>query len=228
MITSTPNPNPNPRPNTNAPDYLEAVERSLAWLRHMLVVPDGSMGVYERYRIDAGQINPWVRPDCTMEVARLFMAYGQYTGDPGAMVIGKRLALYVVSLQRSEGWLEGSFPFYRFTPRNADEIDIGGPEVREVTFPNDNGKISERLIWFHRQTEDEVFLRAAHRSLGYLAKIQADDGTFSLTDEGDVPALKGADFVAWPTIALIYGAMLFQDEELRTAAARGVDGCTNT
>ncbi|MCL5998349.1 MAG: hypothetical protein M1546_20200 [Chloroflexi bacterium] len=207
-----------------SPEYLTVIERSLAWLRGMLVNPDGSQGVYERYRIDAGQINPWVRPDCTMEVARLFMAYGQYVGDATNMAIGRRLATYVVSLQRKGevGWLDGSFPFYRFCPRHAEEVDIGSLEAREVTFPNDNGKIPERLVWFYRQTNDELFRSAVRRSLAYLTQIQAEDGSFSRTDEGDEAALKGADFVAWPVIALMQGAMLFHEEEYRMAAVRGI------
>jgi hypothetical protein len=207
-------------------DYMQSIERSLAWLRGMLVVPDGSMGVYERYLIDAERVNHWVRPDCTLEVARLFMAFGQYKQDAEAMSIGKRMAEYVVSLQRTSGWLEGSFPFYRFIPRNADEVDIADPAWREVTFPNDNGKIPERLIWFYRQTNDERFRQAARYALNYLARVQASDGSFSCTDEGDMPALKGTDFVAWPIIALMNGAVLFEDEDYRVAALRGLDWLT--
>ena len=62
-----------------------AVERSVKWLFSMLVVPDGSMGVYERYRIDTQTVNHWVRPDCTMEVARLFFAWASIKASPNIL-----------------------------------------------------------------------------------------------------------------------------------------------
>ena len=202
--------------------YLQAVERSVRWLRSMLVVPDGSLGVYERYRIDTQQVNYWVRPDCTMEVARLFMAYGQFKDDQVFMDIAKRMATFVISLQRPLGWFEGSFPFYRFIPRTEDELDIGGPEARELTFPNDNGKVPERLLWFYQQTGDETYRIAARQGFNYLMKAQASDGTFSRNDAGEVDALKGVDFVAWPVIALMRAAWQFQSEDYRYAAIRGI------
>src|SRR5690349_18733753 len=130
--------------------YLVAIERSVKWLRSMLVVPDGSLGVYERYLIDRQQASHWVRPDCTMEVARAFMTYGQHVDNLEYMGIAKRMAQYVISQQRTDSWFEGSFPFYRFIPRTPDEVDQGSPEAQEVTFPNDNGKVPELLLWFYR------------------------------------------------------------------------------
>jgi hypothetical protein len=202
--------------------YALAVERAVKWLRSMLVVPDGSLGVYERYRIDRNEVNHWVRPDCTMEVARLFYLYGQYKSDPELMETAKRMARFVISLQRPDGWLAGSFPFYRFIARVDDEIDIGGPDVREVTFPNDNGKVAERLWWFSRQSGDDTFLGPALKCCEYLMRTQAQDNAFSLTDDGDQPALKGVDFVAWPSIALIEGAVSLTSDSGRLAAVRGI------
>jgi uncharacterized protein YyaL (SSP411 family) len=157
-----------------------------------------------------------------MEVARVFMTYGQYVDNQEYMAIAKRMARYVLSLQRPEGWFEGSFPFYRFIPRSADEVDIGSPEEQEVTFPNDNGKISERLLWFYKQTNDDSFGQAARRSVDYLRRVQAEDGSFSCNDAGEQPALKGVEFVAWPTIALMQAGTAFNDLAYRDAAMKGL------
>jgi uncharacterized protein YyaL (SSP411 family) len=189
----------------------------------MLVAADGSLGVYERYRIDKQQVNYWVRPDCTMEVARFFYAYGQHIQDQTYMAIALRMAGYVLSQQRNDGWFEGSFAFYRFIPPSTDVTDIGSPEAQEVTFPNDNGKIADRLIWFYKQTGDETYKQAAVRLLNYFLRAQADDGTFSRNDEGDQPALKGVDFVAWPTLAMMQGAWQTSSETYRMAAFKGID-----
>jgi hypothetical protein len=200
-----------------------AMDRTAKWLQSMLVTADGSYGVYERYLIDKQQVNYWVRPDCTMEVARFFYAYGQYTKNQTYMNIALRMVGYVLSQQRNEGWFEGSFAFYRFIPPTADVQDIGSPQAQEVTFPNDNGKIADRLIWFYKQTGEEAYKNAAVRLLNYFLRAQAEDGSFSMNDEGDQPMLKGVDFVAWPTLALMQGAWQTSSEALRMASFRGIE-----
>ena len=198
------------------------VERALLWLRKMLVLPDGSMGIYERYRIDADKINYWVRPDCTMETARLFYAYGTYKEDPSYQELARKMADYVVSLQRTEGWFEGSFPFYKYIPPSLDEEDIGSPEASVFAFPNDTGKIAERLLWLYKETNDERYGEAAQRTLDYLIRVQAPDGSFSLNDSGEVSWLKGVDFVAWPCIALYYGNLFLSDSKYHDAAYKAI------
>src|SRR6266542_2513860 len=93
--------------------YMLAIDRAAKWLRGMLVVPDGSLGVYERYRINKQRVNYWVRPDCTMEVARFFYAYGKHIGDQVYQDIALRMASYVLSQQRNRGFYQGSWAFYR-------------------------------------------------------------------------------------------------------------------
>ncbi len=208
---------------TDVNKYALATDRAAKWLFSMLVKPDGSLGVYERYRVDKQQINHWVRPDCTMEVARFFHAYGKFCGSQEYVDIAHRMVDYVLSLQREKGYFQGSWPFYRFIPLDSNEKDIGDLEAQEVTFPNDNGKITERLVWFYHQTGDEVYAQAARRALDYLVAIQSSDGSFSMNDAGDQPALKGVDFVAWPTYALIMGAWYFSDQKLRNAAFKGLN-----
>jgi len=188
----------------------------------MLVTPDGTLGIYERYRIDVQKVNHWVRPDCTIEAARLFQAYGLHKADQTYLDLAKNMSDYVVSLQRIDGWFEGSFPFYKFVPPALDEEDIGSPEASVLAFPNDTGKIAERLLWMYRQTEDESYGNAARRTLDYLTRVQAPDGTFSLTDGGDVPALKGVDFVAWPMMALWQGAVLLDDARYHDAGYKAI------
>jgi hypothetical protein len=202
--------------------YLDAVERSLTFLRRLLVVPDGSMGIYDRYRIDLQQINHWIRPDFTLEVARLFVAYGQETGNTEYVDMAHRMAKYALTLQRAEGWLAGSFPFYQFGPTQPDEADPG-EGVGGATFPHDNGRIADCLIWLYRQTEDEAYLNAAQRTLDFLLRIQSEDGTFSRTELGqDQDELKGAEYVARPTLALIWGGMGFRKQEYKDAARKGL------
>ncbi len=207
--------------------YQRAVERSLAWLQAMLPAADGSGGVYERYRINIGRVNPWIRPDCCVEVGRLFYAFGDQYHQPDHRQRGLRLAEFACSLQRTEpGWRNGSFPFYLFRPQEPDEPDIGDafgiPNLPERAWPNDNGKITGHLLWFYEQTGNPAFLGAARRALDYLLRIQAEDGTFSLAEEGEEPGFKGADFTAWPTMALIRGALLLQAEDYRQGALRGL------
>ena len=198
------------------------VERALKWLRSMLVVPDGSMGIYERYRIDLEKINYWVRPDCTLETARLFHAYGAYREDQTYLDLAKNMTDYVVSLQRDDGWFEGSFPFYKYIPPTLDEEDIGSPESSVFAFPNDNGKIAERLLWMHTETGDERYADAARRALDYLMRVQAPDGTFSLIDHVEMPMLKGVDFVAWPMIALWYGSLILGEAKYHEAGYKAI------
>lgn len=198
------------------------VERAVRWLRSMLVVPDGSMGIYERYLINDRKMNYWVRPDCTMETARLFQAYGAHKGDQACTDLSKRMTDYVISLQRDDGWFAGSFPFYKFVPPTLDEQDIGSPEASVFAFPNDTGKVAESLLWMYGITDDERYADSARRTLDYLMRIQAEDGTFSLNDEGDVAALKGVDFVAWPCIALWQGAAVFGEEKYHDAGYKAL------
>ena len=195
--------------------YNINIERSLKWLKSLLVVPDGSMGIYERYRIDRQAVNHWVRPVCCMEAARLFMACGSFIENREYQDIGRRLAAYVMSLQRADGWFAGSFPFYKFVMVASDEEDIGSPESSVFAFPNDNGKVAEILLWFYRQTGESSYAHAAEATLNYFARIQAPDGSFSLNDEGDMPVLKGVDYVAWASNALWYGAVLLNDVKFR-------------
>jgi hypothetical protein len=176
------------------------VERGIAWLRSMLVMPDGSQGIYERWRINLRRINPWVRPDCCIESGRAFYAAGERD-------IGVNLARYVCALQeRGGGFADGSFPFYIFRPFTPDEPDIGRgfgiPDLPNFRWHNDHGKIAEYLLWFYRQTRDPDFARVAERTLAYLLRAQDDDGAFTRTPRGDNPHFRTADFVAWGAAAL--------------------------
>ncbi len=207
--------------------YQETIDRAIVWLRAMLVTPDGSAGVYERYRINLKNINPWVRPDCSIEVGTLFHAHGSLKNDPEQTDIGLRLADFVLSLQRhGNSWLDGSFPFYVFRPTVPDERDIGDdfgiPDLPEYAWPNDNGKIVTHLLQFYERTLDARFLLAAQQALAYLMRIQAQDGAFSLTKDGDAADLKGADFVARPSLALVEAARITDKRDYYDCALRGL------
>lgn len=203
------------------------IDRAVQWLERMLVAPDGSQGIYERYRINLGRINPWVRPDCCIETARTFYALGRQNGQPDLMKKALALVDFVCSLQRrAGGFFDGSFPFYRFAPFSADEGDIGDgfgiPNLPEHTWPNDNGKITEYLLWFYRQTNEARFLEAGLRALDYLLRAQAHDGAFSLTAQGDNPNFKAADFVVWGAVALARGSVLTGEARHTLGAAKAL------
>lgn len=208
-------------------NYLQALELGLNWLQRMMPASDGSKGVYERYRVSLGRVNPWIRPDCSIEVARTFYAYGSCREVGRTRSIGLRLARFVRSLQRREkGFFHGSFPFYLFRPEHPAEPDIGDgfgiPDLAERAWPNDNGKVIYHLLWFYKQSRSQGFLEAARRGLNYLQRIQSEDGSFSRTPQGEEVGFKGADFVIWPTVALIEGALVTQVDSFGEAARKGL------
>lgn len=196
--------------------YMEAVERCLGWIRReMLPSPDGTRGVYERIRINLNTNSWWVRPDCTIEVARSFGVYGQIRNDEIALTLSCNLANWVVGQQRPDG----SFPFYRFLPPNDQIADMAPPEAQETTFPNDHGKIARGLWWAYLAYGDPRYYEAARRVLRFLMAHQAADGTF-LTDAE--PHYRGACFVIWPVIGLLRGYQITGEQLHRTAAERGL------
>ncbi|MFQ3567516.1 MAG: hypothetical protein SNJ59_11015 [Aggregatilineales bacterium] len=188
---------------------MSTISRAIRWLESMLVTPDGSQGIYERYRINLNRINPWVRPDCCLESARTFYAAGQ-------LERGVQLAAYACSLQdRGDGFANGSFPFYVFRPWMPGERDIGEgfgiPDLPNFRWHNDQGKIAEYLLWFSRQTADPSFEQAAVALLEYLLRAQDEDGAFTRTPRGHNPHFRAADFVAWGAVALSRAAPLDHD-----------------
>lgn len=204
-----------------------AIQNALRWLKSMLVTPDGSGGIYERYLIKEMKVNPWIRPDCCIESAWSFFRAGEVLGYLEWRRIGEQLARFAVSLQRSgRGPLHGSFPFYRFHPQTPDDRDIGDsfgiPNLPEYAWPNDNGKIAAHLVWFFERTGDVRFGEGARAALSYLMSIQAEDGTFSRTETGDNPTFLGADFVAQPALALSVGARVFDNDTYWHSAERGL------
>ncbi|MCS7222861.1 MAG: terpene cyclase/mutase family protein [Anaerolineae bacterium] len=196
--------------------YMEAVERCLDWIRReMLPSPDGTRGVYERIRINLDTNSWWVRPDCTIEVARSFGVYGQIRNDETALTLSRNLADWVVGQQRPDG----SFPFYRFLPPNDQITDMAPPEAQETTFPNDQGKIARGLWWAYLAHGAPRYYEAARRVLGFLMAHQATDGAF-LTDLE--PRYRGACFVIWPVIGLLRGYQITGEYSYRSAAERGL------
>jgi hypothetical protein len=165
------------------------IRQASQWLDTMLILPDGTQGIYERYRINLRRINPWVRPDCCIESGRALYVAGQYHGDQAQMERGLALASFVCTMQdTSGGFLDGSFPFYRFQPIMLDERDIGDsfgiPDLPNFRWHNDNGKITELILWFYRETGEMRFRETAERVLAYLLRAQGDDGAFTHTVRG--------------------------------------------
>jgi hypothetical protein len=202
---------------------MDTHTRAARWLESMLVVPDGTQGIYERYRINLRRINPWIRPDCCIESGRALYVAGQQHGNVGQMERGLALARFVCTMQaKDESFLHGSFPFYRFLPSAPDERDIGAdfgiPDLPNYRWHNDNGKIAEYLLWFYRQTHEALYLHAAEQALAYLLQAQSEDGAFTRTARGENHNFRAADFVVWGAVALARGYAITGKDEYADGA----------
>ena len=54
--------------------YIKSVDKCLDWIEsQMLSFNRGSVGVYERIRINVNRRVNWTRPDCNAEIARVYL-----------------------------------------------------------------------------------------------------------------------------------------------------------
>jgi len=196
--------------------YSDVVHACLDWIeREMLPAPDGSQGVWERYQINLGRNTYWVRPNCTLEVARSVAQAADQWGDPHYRDLAIHLADFALTLQRPNG----SFPFFRYAPPSDEYPNAVPNEVGETTFPNDNGKIGRALLWLWRWSGADRYRDALIRLLDFLLRAQDDAGTFPTH-----PGMKVAVpcMVIWPTLALLRGGVEFGNEVYLAAARRGL------
>ena len=62
--------------------YLESVNKCLNWAEtQMLSYNRGSVGIYERIRINLNRRVNWTRPDCNAEIARVYVKLGKSDYD---------------------------------------------------------------------------------------------------------------------------------------------------
>jgi hypothetical protein len=203
--------------NANAsPGYPDVVGDCLDWIeREMLPAPDGSQGVWERYQINLGRNSYWVRPNCTLEVARSVALVAGYWSDAHYRDLAIHLADFALTLQRPNG----SFPFFRYAPPSDEYPNAVPAEASELTFPNDNGKIGRALLWLWQWSGAERYRSALIRLLDFLAQAQDEAGTFPTH-----PGMKVAVpcMVIWPTLALLRGGLELGSEAHVAAARRGL------
>jgi hypothetical protein len=196
--------------------YTDVVRACLDWIeREMLPVPDGSGGVWERYQINLSRNSYWVRPNCTVEVARSVAQAADDWGDAHYRGLAIGLADFALTLQRPNG----SFPFFRYAPPSDDYPNAVPNTVGETTFPNDNGRIGRALLWLWRWSGEARYRAALVRVLDFLAQAQDEAGTFP-THPGmqvAVPCM-----VVWPTLALLSGGVELGDKAYLAAARRGL------
>ncbi len=58
--------------------YTQSADKCLNWIEsQMLSFNRGSVGVYERIRINVNRRVNWTRPDCNSEIARVYLKRGR-------------------------------------------------------------------------------------------------------------------------------------------------------
>jgi squalene cyclase len=192
----------------------QAVDRALDWITcRMLVVPDGSKGVYERVRIDLNELTTWVRPDCNTEVCRVLALYNK-TVDAQYLQLYENILNWVLQTQDTNmsSELYGSFPFYITAPR-----DGGKAFTEEFRWANDNGKIISAFVDLYNLLGDKALLDAALKGTVYWKKNQVNDGTFK------PEILKGVCFTAWMCNAFLQCHQATRDESLIPTIKKGID-----
>lgn len=179
----------------------DAIIHAADWISNrMFVEPNGRLGVFERYRIDLGERSYWVRPDTTMETARLLYDIQQadieidLTRNTDVRQVIENLVYWVVGQQNKDSGskVEGTFPFYRYFPPNPGP----DPGTGELRWENDNGKVALLLLKMALELDKPHWARAASRTLDYFRRVQQQDGSFTRL---------GPEFVAWPVRALLAG-----------------------
>ncbi|MDD2268175.1 MAG: hypothetical protein PHY15_01335 [Eubacteriales bacterium] len=180
--------------------YIESVDNCLLWIENqMLSYNRGSVGVYERIRIDVNRRVCWTRPDCNSEVARVLAK--RENADYKDVYVN--IVDWLLSVQDNNplsAWY-GSFPFYLY---NGEYSDLSG----EARFQNDNGKVLIALLDMYEITADSRLKDAAVKLADYWLSIQRPEGYFFRYDKYITQGLyKGPCFVFWLAagIAQCYG-----------------------
>ncbi len=195
--------------------YLESVNKCLNWAEtQMLSYNRGSVGIYERIRINVNRRVNWTRPDCNAEIARVYVKLGKSDYD-----VCRNVLNWLLSVQDNEPlscWY-GSFPFYL----NDGEITVPYGQTR---YQNDNGKIMIALLDMYEITKDERLKDAALKLASFWMKIQRDGGWFVQIDgKTQSRNYKGPCFIFWLAagLAMCYG--LTGEEQYRIAVRKAMN-----
>lgn len=198
--------------------FAQSVDANITWLRSMMPAPNGSAGIWERLRLtpdgrDVDEVVYRVRPDCTAEVALLFLRAEEWSGNADLGRIGRRMYDYLLGM----GLEDGTFPFYRMVvPEGRTTTDEG---IWDYRYPNDHGKLLELIGFLHDRAPRPAFDGVARGILDHLLAGQSDAGWYTLGGrDGSLPC-----YQAWATIGVIRMYERTSDEALRRSAARAVD-----
>ena len=167
-----------------------SVDDCLKWIEtQMLSYNRGTVGVYERLRIDVNRRVCWTRPDCNTEIARVILKRGREDNQD----IFENIINWVLSVQDNDpmsAWY-GSVPFYL---HNGDLVDFSG----RARFQNDNGKVLIGLMDIYDINGDERLKTAALKLADFWVRIQRDEGYYYQNDGGVTQGLyKGPCFIFW-------------------------------
>ncbi len=191
--------------------YVKSVDKCLDWMEsQMLSFNRGSVGVYERIRIDVNRRVNWTRPDCNSEIARAYLKRGRESSAD----IYENIINWLLSVQDNEpmsAWY-GSFPFFL----NDGEILANNGQAR---WQNDNGKVLIALLDMFEISGDERLKEAALKLANHWMSIQRPQGFFMRYDNGVTQSpYKGPCFVFWLAagLAMCYG--LTGDEKYKSSA----------
>lgn len=196
--------------------YIQSVDKCLNWIEsQMLSFNRGSVGVYERIRINVNRRVNWTRPDCNSEIARVYYKRKRHESDD----VRDNIVNFVLSTQDNDPYScwYGSFPFFL----NDGEVIAPNGQAR---WQNDNGKVLIALLDMYDITKDEKFKTAALKLASYWMKIQCPEGFFYQNDHGVTQNVKeGPCFVFWMSagIAMCYGVT--GDEKYRECVKRAMD-----
>lgn len=168
----------------------ESVDFCLKWIENeMLSFNRGSVGVYERIRINVNRRVCWTRPDCNSEIARVILKRGREDNRD----IYENIITWLLSVADSDplsAWY-GSFPFYLYNGEYSDRSGL-------ARFQNDNGKVLVALCDMYTITGDERLLAAAEKLADYWVSIQRSEGWFYQNDNSITMGLyKGPCFIFW-------------------------------
>lgn len=196
---------------------VDSAERCLAWMSHfMMDKPDGSRGIWERVRINIGEVVYWVRPDCTTEAAIAFMVYSRMKGDAKSRDIAYNLLNTVLGMQQ----LRGAFPFYQYYPPDLIGTDVNLNVGGGLTlWPNDNGKVLGLISRFGSDFEGMPVREAVRRLCVYFMASQTEQGWWCMNNTH----YPGTCFVAWPVYGLSRAYVVTGDPAVKQCALKGLN-----
>ncbi|HBL85296.1 MAG TPA: hypothetical protein DDZ99_10460 [Clostridiales bacterium] len=193
-----------------------SVDKCLKWIEtQMLSYNRGSVGVYERIRINVNRRVCWTRPDCNAEIARVILKHNRADEKD----IYENIINWLLSVQDNEpmsAWY-GSFPFYMY---NGEYSDLSG----EAKFQNDNGKVLIALLDMYEIAGDERLKAAAVKLADHWISIQKPEGYFFRYDKYVTQGLyRGSCFIFWLAAGIAQCYSITNDEKYLESVKKAME-----